>query len=355
MSLFAVTDVDKRVYEEELRDFLPEKMIDIHCHVWREQDRPEKPLAPGEVKRAVTWPSLVARDNSIEDLIETYRLMFPGKEVTPLFFSSTKKETQGACNAYIRACIEKTGYPALYYSSPDQSAEELKRLILAGGYLGTKSYLELAPSYLPEAEIRIFDFFPKHQLAMLNEMGAIVMLHIPRHGRLKDPVNLQQILELKREFPRVRLIIAHIGRAYTEFDVGNAFEILAEAPDLMFDFCANTCEFAMTKLLEAVGPNRVLFGSDMPILRMRMRRIEENNTYINLVPPGMYGDPKQDSHLREVSKEEGERLTFFMYEEILAFKRAAKTVGLTRDEVARCFYGNARDLIDGARRDIYGL
>ncbi|MDO4549007.1 MAG: amidohydrolase family protein [Clostridia bacterium] len=355
MSLFEVKDVDRRVYEQELRDFLPDEMIDIHTHVWLSKYRPEKPLAPGEVKRAVTWPSLVARDNSVEDLIETYKLMFPGKKVTPMIFSSTKKATQAACNAYIRECMEKTGFPGLYYSSPDQSAEEVKRHILAGGYLGTKSYLELAPAYIPEAEIRIFDFFPKHQLAMLDEMGAIVMLHIPRHGRLKDPVNLQQMIEFKREFPRIRLIIAHIGRAYTKNDVGNAFETLAAAPDLMYDFCANTCEYAMTKLLEAVGPEHVMFGSDMPILRMRTRRIEENNTYINLVPPGLYGDPKQDSHLREVSPEEGEKITFFMYEEILAFKRAATTVGLTKDEVKMCFYDNARKLIDSARRDIYGI
>ena len=33
MSLFEVTAYDKEVYESELRDFLPEKMIDIHTHV----------------------------------------------------------------------------------------------------------------------------------------------------------------------------------------------------------------------------------------------------------------------------------------------------------------------------------
>lgn len=355
MALFEVTDYDKKVYEEEIRDFVPDKMIDVHCHVWRSCDRGDKKPKPGEVKRTVTWPSLVAEDNSIEDLQETYKLMFPDKEVTPLFFSSTEKETQGVCNAYIRECMAKTGYPALYYSSPDQSAEELRRMILTGGYLGIKCYLSLSPKYLPEAEIRIFDFFPKHQLAVLNEMGAICMCHIPRHGRLKDPINIAQILEIKREFPRVRLIIAHIGRAYTEFDIGNAFEELSESKDLMFDFCANTCESAMTAMLKSVGPNRVMFGSDFPILRMRMRRIEENNTYINLVPPGLYGDPRQDPHLREVSEEEGKKLTFFMYEEIRAFKRAAANCGLTKADVERAFYGNAKDLIDGARRDIYGI
>ena len=36
--------------------------------------------------RAVTWPQRVALDNSIEDLQETYRLMFPDKSVLPLIF-----------------------------------------------------------------------------------------------------------------------------------------------------------------------------------------------------------------------------------------------------------------------------
>ena len=34
MALFTVTEHDRRVYEEELRDFLPEKIFDVHTHVW---------------------------------------------------------------------------------------------------------------------------------------------------------------------------------------------------------------------------------------------------------------------------------------------------------------------------------
>ena len=231
---------------------------------------------------------------------------------------------------------------------------ELEQEIRKGGFLGLKSYLSLSPKYLPEAEIRIFDFFPKAQLKKMDELGAIVMLHIPRNGRLKDPVNLAQIMEIKQEFPNIRLIIAHIGRAYTREDVGNAFETLDKAPDLMYDFCANCCEYAITEVLRHAGPKHVMYGTDMPILRMRTHRIEENGTYINLVPPGLYGDPKQDRHLREVSAEEAEKITFFLYEELLAFKRACKTLGLTKQDVEDIMFNNAHDLIEGARKSIYG-
>lgn len=352
MALFEVTAYDKKIWEEELKDFLPEKMFDIHTHVWLDKFLDKGPKPAGYVKREVTWPSLVALDDSVEDLQETYRLMFPGKDVQAMMFTSRGGWEQN--NNYVSQCSKKTGWPALYYSDPSESAAELEAHILNGHFLGVKSYLNRTPMYLPEAEIRVFDFFPKNHLEVLNRIGGIAMLHIPRHGRLKDPVNIAQILELKREFPRVRLIIAHIGRAYTSFDVGDAFDQLDQAPDLMYDFCANCCEYAITEVLRHAGPKHVMFGTDMPILRMRTHRIEENNTYINLVPPGLYGDPSQDPHLREVTAEEAEKITFFAYEELLAFKRAAKTLNLSRQDIEDVMYNNAYNLVAGARKDIYG-
>ena len=120
------------------------------------------------------------------------------------------------------------------------------------------------------------------------------------------------------------------------------------------DFSANCCEEVITEALRRVGPKHLMFGTDMPILRMRCHRIEENGTYINLIPPGLYGDPKQDPHLREVSPEEAEKITFFMYEEILAAKRAAARLGYGKEEIEKIFYGNAAKLIADAKKSIYG-
>ncbi len=356
MALFEVTAYDKKVYEEELRDFLPEKILDVHTHVWANKNNPPPapvdPNAPKPVKRTVSWTGVVAKENPIEDLQETYRLMFPGKDVKALIFTNTA--TSKKANEYVSECSRKVGFPALYFSHPEQSADELEQNIREGGFLGIKCYLSLSPKYLPAAEIRIFDFFPKHQLKRMDEMGAIVMLHVPRNGRLKDPVNLAQIAEIKTEFPNIRLIIAHIGRAYAKEDVGNAFDTLDQFPDLMYDFCANSCEYAITEVIKHAGPKHVMFGTDLPILRLRTHRIVENGTYINLVPPGMYGDISNDPHMREVTPEEAEKITFFAYEELLSFKRACIALGMTRQDVEDMMYNNAMNLIEGARKSIYG-
>ena len=55
-----------------------------------------------------------------------------------------------------------------------------------------------------------------------------------------------------------------------------------------------------------------------------------------------------------MTKEEAKTITFFAYEELLAFKRVAKALGRTKQDVEDIMYNNANDLIEGARRDIYG-
>jgi hypothetical protein len=79
-----------------------------------------------------------------------------------------------------------------------------------------------------------------------------------------------------------------------------------------------------------------------------MRRICEHGAYINLTPPGLYGDVSDDPHMREVSPAEAEKLSFFMYEELLAFRRAAEATGLTDTDIRDIFYHNAVRTITGA-------
>ena len=342
-----LNEVDRRVYEEKLRDFLPEKMIDIHTHVWLEDLKKNV-----KRDRVVSWPSLVARENPIEDHIECYKLLFPGKQVTPMIFSSlVNAESADGFNEYVSRSANKHDLPALLFSVPEWTAEEVERKVREGGFLGIKVYLNLSPAYLPRQEIRIFDFLPHHQLELLHQKRWIVMLHIPRDARLRDPVNLAQILEIERKYPGARVILAHVGRAYCNEDVGKAFEVLKETEQLVVDFSANTNAWVFEQLLRALGPSRVLFGSDLPILRMRMRRICENGVYINLVPKGLYGDVSGDPNMREVSGDEAAGLTLFMYEELLAFRQAAEKTGLSESDLADVFYNNSAAMIEAVRRE----
>ena len=95
---------------------------------------------------------------------------------------------------------------------PDFLEEEVTK----GGFLGLKPYLSNCPPYIPAKEIRIFDFLPHSHLEVVNRHGWIVMLHIPRDKRFRDEVNLAELREIDERYPNVKLIIAHIGRAYAK-------------------------------------------------------------------------------------------------------------------------------------------
>ncbi len=322
--------------------------IDIHTHVWRKSDFMAGDEREGQ-ENIVSWPQLVAADNPVEDLIETYKLMLPGKRVTPLIFPTIPQaDNVDVQNQYVSDCARQEDLPALLWSRPHWSGEEFERRIREGGFVGIKAYLTDAADYIPAKEVRVYDFFPRHHLEICHKNNWVVMLHIPRDGRLKDAVNLAQMIEIDRDFPNAQVVIAHVGRAYVDADMEGAFEALSETKNIVFDFSANTNANVFEALVRCVGPQRVCFGSDMPILRMRMKRIEQDGHYVNIVAKGSYGDVSGDKNMGEVEGAEADALTFFLYEELNAFRTAAERVGLSESEVEDVFYNNAARILKRA-------
>lgn len=343
MSLFPVRPYDRKFYQENLSDFLPDTFIDCHTHIWLDaHNHYGKKL----VGRSCAWPDMVAKDNSIEDLLETNRLLFPGKTVLPVLYGEPMATIDlKKNNAYVAQSAKDHGFAALYLSHPDQPASVVEREVLANPcFKGLKVYLQFAPSYIPDNEIRIYDFLPHAHLALADRYGWVVQLHIARPKRLADPVNYVQLMEIEEKYPHVKLIVAHLGRAYADEDVGNALEYLKHSKHMMWDFTANTNDHVMEQVLTTFGSERMMYGSDFPIFRMKARRTVEHGFYINEIPAGSLGDISSDPHMREVDGQAAERITFFIYEEILACKRACQRLGLSRADVKRIFFENAARL-----------
>ena len=333
---FDLTNYDIEVYNNELKDFLPDKFIDIHTHVYKKEFE-----SWGSSNGGATWIDLVAEDLTIEDLVKTYKDLFPGKSVIPNIFGGCTKNLK-QCNDYVLNCAKEYNYPYMYRLAYDTPLDVMEKEISDGGFYGIKPYLSSKPDYIPNNEIRIYDFMTREQFEVANRLGLVVILHIPRTKRLRDSVNIGQLMDIEERYPNVKLVVAHIGRAYSKEDLGNAFDTLKHTRNMMFDFCANTCDYAIEKCIEAVGCDRVLFGSDMPITKMRMYRIVENGEYINVVPRGLYGNVSSDSRMRETDEK---HITCFIYEELLAFKRASQKLGLNREDIFKIMCKNAERIL----------
>ena len=335
---YKMSDYDKKVYAEQLADFLPDKMIDAHAHIWKKEF---DPVTAEEQKACVSWTRMVAEDCSIEDLMQTYTDMFPGKKMVPVLMGWPMTSLP-LTNDYTREAAKKINVPAFYCTDYSMTAEHLEKAVIGGGFCGLKPYQNNCAPYIPEKEIRIYDFLTPEHLEVANKHGWIVMLHISRSLRLRDPLNLAQLMEIEEKYPNLKLIVAHVGRAYSKEDLGDAFETLKHTKNMMFDFTANTLDLAMIECIKAVGTKRIMFGSDLPIVKMRMFRTTENGGfYINNVPRGLYGDVSSDPHMRETDRED---ITNFLYEELLAFKRCAAELSLSREDVKDILCNNAAKL-----------
>ena len=338
MSLLHVTPYDQQFYKEYLEDFLPNTFIDCHNHIWLQE------FVTGDLSasRSCAWPEMVAKDNSVEDLMTTNQELFPGKRVIPVLYSHVNIAVDTVrSNQYVRDCAKQYGFPALYLSRPEEPVEEIERNVTEGGFLGLKVYLEYAPSYIPTNEIRIYDFLPPQQLSLADRHGWVVQLHIARPKRLADPVNYVQLLEIEQKYPGLQLLVAHLGRAYADEDLGDALEYLKHTEKTVWDFTANTNAYVMEQVLRYFGPDRFIYGSDFPIFRMKAQRVVENGFYINEIPAGSLGDVSSDPHMREIPGAEAEAITFFIYEEMASCRRAVEKLGLGRREIDKIFYENS--------------
>ena len=332
-----INDYDRQVYETELKDFLPTEFIDCHTHIWKSSFTPK-----GDANGGSLWIDLVADELPACDLVDTLERLFPENKVTPLVFGGIKHDLD-QCNDYVHNAAEKYGFPTLMRSEYSMDPDALEEAVKRGGFLGLKPYITNCPPYIPAGEIRIFDFLPHEHLRVADKNGWIVMLHIPRGKRLRDGVNIAQLMEIEEKYPNLKLIVAHIGRAYSKEDIGDAFDVLRKTKNMYFDFTANLCDDAIKACIDAVGTKRLMFGSDLPISVMRMYRITEGGIYYNIVPRGMYGDVSDDPHMRETDERD---VTLMIYEQIRALKRCAHDLKLSDSQVEDIMYGNAKRLIE---------
>lgn len=333
-----VEDYDRHVYKTEVRDFIPKDIFDFHIHVFSN----EIPKYERFRNAKQSWVGMITDELRIEQLRTTFEELFPDNNWKALLFGGTGRELRET-NDYVIKAGKELDCPILYRTNATMSGEELEAEMKAGGFIGIKPYLSESPLYIPIKERRIFDFLPHEHLRVCDKNGWIVMLHIPRDLRFRDPVNLAQLREIEEKYPNLKLVIAHIGRAYAKEDIGNAFEVVGKGENTYFDFTANLCDDAIRACLEAVGPKKLIFGSDLPYAIMRMYRIVENGEYINIVRRGEFGDITGVSHMRETDEQD---LTLMIYEQILALKRVATEMKLSDSDVEAIMNGNAKRLIE---------
>ena len=338
------TDVDRRFWEEHLADLLPHSIFDAHTHINEPRFRREPPTQ--EMRRQY-WVSEVNEPIGAIDAERCYRTVFPDREFSCLAFGNPDLSYDiEASNEALRLSALRNAWSTLAVVRPQWSGETIGRILEADGVIGVKVYYALISEDRTtrdrHLEASIFDFLPHHQLRVLNERKAWVTLHVPRADRLGHPDNIREIREIRDRYPDITLVIAHLGRCYTLPHAEEALPQLADDTGIFFDNSAVLNPEVHRFAFSVLGPERVLYGTDNPIFYMRGRRQWEGRTYVNRTSYPFHFNTERESAEIEST------YTLYMYEALRAIKDAATDLGLSREDIAMIFAGNARRLIGRA-------
>lgn len=324
-----------QVYEQELSPWLPPRIIDCHVHVkLREHSGPVSPE-----RKAMMWALETSPNQSWEQLRSNTRTLFPKQEVKCLTFGGVYREVDtDLSNDYVLSGARdpRNNSMALYVTRPEWSASKVEAA-LSQGFLGIKPYSDLALG--SSLEVSIYDFLPPDHLKLMNDHGGIVMLHLPRALRLADPDNIRELLEIAESYPSIKLIVAHIGRAYCLPTAEKGLPYFADVPGVLFDTAANLNADVFEYALATVGPDRILYGSDLPIMLMRGVREHVGDNYIN------YTDGPYTWNTNRKSAEEEAKYTYYLYEEIKALIEAVRRSGGGSDTLNKVLYSNSAKLL----------
>ena len=337
------TDLDRAFWREHLKDWLPPRIFDAHTHVCEPRFRREEMT---DLKRRQYWVNEVAEPIGADAAGRAMDLVFPGRDVSCLAFAHPSLEYDvEAANDRLRTECAARGWYMLSSIGPDWPAERVARELDSPGVLGVKVYYAMIPGQDADTrdshlEASIFDFLPRNQLELLNERRAWVTLHVPKADRLGHPDNIAQIKRIRRDYPHVVLVIAHLGRSYTLAHAEESLPQLADDEGLYFDNSAVLNPDVHRFALETLGPERILYGTDNPVFYMRGRRQWKGRTYTNRTNYPFHFNQERESAEVEA------KYTLMMYEALLAIRRACQRLNLSPSDVEAIFHGNAKRLID---------
>jgi predicted TIM-barrel fold metal-dependent hydrolase len=322
---------DLPFYEQEIAPFLPPVVLDFHAHTWRRQDWR---MVPWETKEPGGSYMVSEENYPVESLLADGKRIFHGREYRAVCFGYPTPSADNAKDtAYVASAGRRRGmYPLMVAGSALGVPKERLRLLLdEHGFLGYKVFLDWhGDNY---GNLRVQDMLGANEMDLAQERGLVVLLHVPRSGRLADPEIQDGVRWLSEGWPRAKIVLAHCGRCYLPAEMEKAIGSVRNLANVFLDTSMVMDETVLRMVFEGVESGRVVYATDFPIAAMRGRRVRVMDHWVDIVsgssPPSAYRVPA-----------EGIRATFMALEIALAVVKAGAAAGLSAESLRDVFFEN---------------
>lgn len=318
------TEHDEGIWNEELSDFVPDRIFDAHIHLFN----------PEHVSSAAKCHWTYADLGTIQQWADR---LYPGRETHFLVLGTPVVDIDvTAHNAWSVDQVQRDPQSRINrLVTPACTADAIRHDAAQRGVAGLKPYRV----YSTTGDIQqcdIPDFLTHEQLEVANELGLWITMHLSRFHGCADEHNLRDLTEFTtRRYPNIKWILAHCARSFTYWPIREAIGRLLNLPNIWYDVSAVTDIRPMITLFQHEQTCRILYGSD------GVDATYFRGKYVTL---GRSWQSLDESRSQLQFPHCDGRPILAIYEQLLCMKQAAEIVGLTTEDVDRIFWKNAQDL-----------
>lgn len=335
--------IDRPFYDAEIAPMLPERVLDFHTHIWSAANWQSVPWQSGDA--GGTYMVTTEQYHAATLLADAQRC-FPDRPYEAVCFGFPTPIVDWALDtAFVAAAArENQGLWPLVLAGKDLglSRQQYAEALETDGFHGFKVLLNwLGDDY---GQIRVEDMIGPLEIALANERRLIVLLHVPRSGRLADPEVQAGVRWLAGECPQASIVLAHCGRCYLPTEMKAAIGAIVDLPNVWMDTSMVMDPVVLWTAMDAIGPERLLFATDFPVAAMRGRRVRVMDHWVDVVAPGY-----PESAFRVAG--EDIHATYMAWEIALAIRQAGEMIGLTPAQVHAIFWDNGMKLLKQAQNN----
>jgi len=266
---------DKETLGRTILPFLPDKIFDVHAHLFSHGHFPT-----GVPKSFKSFPNSLG----LEEYWDFVEWLHPNKRTKAgLFFGLAFQGDREANNAFVAHEVGRA--PADFKAlgqmiiSPDMTAAYIQTQVETFDFVGLKPYHTMSQTNEATWHAAIGAYFPESHAEIAHDLGLSVTLHIVRDRALADPENQKTIRRYCQTYPNMRLILAHAGRGFNPWHTVEGVGSLRGLDNVWFDTSAVTEAGGFEAIVEAVGYERLIYGTDFPVSHMRGRCVAIGDSF----------------------------------------------------------------------------
>lgn len=324
VSLDEYSQHDQQIWDEELQDFVPDRVFDAHIHMFHPQHFSATAgltVSPWSMADLTTLKAWAAR-------------LYPGRETHFLVLGTPLQGINVA--GHNQWCIEQLRHdPESRMNrlvTPNCRVQDIERDLQQQAIIGLKPYRIFSVTG-DIAQCRIHEFLPHEQLELANEHGLWVTMHLSRFHGCADELNLNDLREFtNRRYPNIKWILAHCARSFTYWPIRKAIDQLRDMPNIWYDVSAVTDVRPLITLFSREDRRRIFYGSD-----------GVDSTYFR----GQYAAMGRAWQSVDVNRFNLDfphcdgRPILAIYEQLLSMKHAAEIAQWSSNDVQDLFWRNA--------------